>query len=903
MDGHRSCTRVIRLCRRPGSGVRLAGDDAPTLRDAASLAATDILARLGGSPQGLDEREASRRLQQFGPNAVRSHGSRALAVLERQLHSPLLVLLVVAAMVSLTVGERTDAVIILVIVGLSTGLGFVNEYRSERAIEELHSQIRHRTTVSRGGAIQELDVTLLVPGDVVHLDVGDVVPADLRLLEATGLECDESVLTGESMPAEKRIEPVSDARGPLDLPSCALMGSVVRAGTATAVVVGTGGATAFGGIALRLGERPAETAFQAGLRQFSMMLVWVTVILAVAIVVLNAALGHPFLESVLFALAIAVGLTPQLLPAIVTISLSAGARTMARRGAVVKRLVSIEDLGNIEVLFTDKTGTLTDGRITFRQSLDVSGMRDPQLLRLGLLCTQAVTTPAGTTVTGNVLDRALWEAPAAHEVDLSGWRRLAVAPFDHDRRVMSVLVEGPDGRRLVVTKGAPEAVVDRCRAVAAEAHDILEARFAAGDRVIAVAVRAVPGQETLSPDDEHDLELAGLLTFLDAPKAGVADSLARLAALGVAVRIVTGDNGRVAERLCADLGIPTGRTLTGGEIEAMGDAQLAAALPDTTIFARVSPEQKSQIIRAQRSLGVDTGFLGDGVNDAVALHDADVGISVEGASDVARDAADIVLMEKDLAILADAVMEGRRIFSNTVKYVLMATSSNFGNMFSAAGASLFLAFLPMLPTQVLLNNLLYDVSELTIPTDTVDEELLRRPSRWDIHMIRSFMMFFGPISSAFDFLTFGIMLWVFHAHQSLFQSGWFVESLATQSLVIFVIRTRRVPFLRSRPSLPLLLTTLTCVAAAVALPFSPLAGAFGFTALPVGFLGMVAAMVCVYLGLVELGKAIFYRVGAREAARRPRAPRRRPPHSRLERLATRWSVGSAGRPTPAAQEV
>jgi Mg2+-importing ATPase len=860
------------------------------LGQAAELAADEVMRRLATSPAGLDDAEAQRRAAMWGANAVRSHGARPLAVLLRQLRSPLLVLLVLAASVSVGVGQRTDALIILAIVSLSAGLGFLNEYRSERAVEELHSRIRHRTTVRRGGTARQLDVTDLVAGDLIHLDVGDVVPADVRLVECAGLECDESVLTGESAPAEKDVEPVRPPHGPLELSCCALMGTVVRAGTASAVVVGTGSATAFGAIAMRLGERPAETAFQHGLRDFSMMLVWLTAALTVAILVLNAALRHSFLESLLFALAIAVGLTPQLLPAIVTISLSAGARRMARRGAVVKRLVTIEDLGNVEVLFTDKTGTLTEGHISFARAVGVRGEPCDEALRLGLLCNQADPGDTGVA-TGNALDRALHESPQAAAAQGGDWRRITVAPFDHERRLMSVLAASRDGRcRVVVTKGAPEAVLQRCVDVPGAAQDVLAAMFRRGERVIAVATRPVTDNtETLSPADERDLHLAGYLSFVDPPKRDAGIALRRLQHLGVQVRLVTGDNGTVAEQLCRELHIPVGGVVSGDELDAMSDSMVRDALARTTIFARVTPDQKSRIIRAQRSLGVEVGFLGDGVNDAVALHDADVGISVEGASDVARDAADIVLLEKDLGILAGAVMEGRRIFSNTVKYVLMATSSNFGNMFSAAGASLFLAFLPMLPTQVLLNNLLYDVGEMTIPTDAVDEEMLRRPAHWDIGMIRRFMAFFGPISSVFDFLTFGIMLWVFHAGASLFQTGWFVESLCTQTLVIFVIRTRRVPFLRSRPSRPLLLTTLACAATAVALPFTPVRTPLGFTALPLQFLGMVAGLVVVYLALVEAGKTVFARLETRRA-RPPRPLIRRPaPQRRLERLAPRWS--------------
>ena len=898
----------------PRDGASAAGDedawrDAPLI-DTAARSAAGVLESLGGSAAGLSSGEARRRLQLAGPNAIRSHGARPLAVLARQLNSPLLLLLVAAALVSLWVGERADAAIILAIIGLSVGLGFANEFRSERAVEALHDRIRHTALTVRDGRPLAVDVTELVPGDLVRLGVGDVVPADLRLLEASGLECDEAVLTGESLTEPKTSEPAR-AASPLDLPSCALMGTVVHAGTGLGVVVRTGSRTAFGQIATRLGERHEQTAFQRGLRDFSVLLVRITAILAVSIFVINAALGRSLLESGLFALAIAVGLTPQLLPAIVTISLSTGARRLARARVVVKRLVAIEDLGNIQVLCTDKTGTLTEGRIRFEEALDAAGAPSSQVLRLGLLCNEAVVE-GGRAVAGNPLDRALWEAVLAGQADrggdgkhpLGGARRLALAPFDYDRRLASALVAEPDGGRRVLTKGAPEAVLARCSSVPADAAAQLDRLFADGARVIAVAARDGTGLEQVTAADERDLELAGFLVFSDPPKDGAAGSLARLRSLGIELKVLTGDNDRVAVTVCRDLGIEVLGTLTGAQVAALDDAALAHALPTTTVFARVAPDQKSRIIRAARAAG-DVAFLGDGVNDAVALHSADVGISVEDATDVAKDAADVVLLEKDLGVLADGVMEGRRIFANTMKYVLMGTSSNFGNMFSAAGASLLLGFLPMLPTQILLNNLLYDVGEMTIPTDRVDPELLERPSHWDTAFVRRFMAFFGPISSVFDFATFGVLLWFLHAGPVEFRSGWFVESLATQTLVIFVIRTRRTPSWRSSPSRPLLLTTLGCAAAGVVLPFTPLAGVFGFTALPPEFLGILAGMVALYLALAELGKAWFYRpkIGTEPIARRrPRRVRR------IERRAARWThrapardaiggrtIGSSGR--------
>jgi P-type Mg2+ transporter len=856
------------------------------LRDAAQLTADEVLAQLDSSPAGLSDAEASRRLAGYGPNAVRSRGARPWRVLLGQVENPLLVLLVAAALTSLLVGERVDALIILAIISLSVGLGFVNEYRSERAVERLHQRIRHRAVAVRGGSMRQVDVTELVPGDVVILDVGDIVPADLRLLEAHGLECDEAVLTGESMPAAKTVAPAADLKSEQHLPSCAFMGTVVQAGTGRGVVVATGPATAFGEIASALGAGAVETGFQQGLRGFSGLLVRVTAVLAISIFAINALLHRPLIESALFALAIAVGLTPQLLPAIVTISLSYGADRLAKRSVLVKRLVTIEDFGNVEVLFTDKTGTLTEGRLTLTAALDAAGRPSSAPLALGLLCNSAAVQ-AGAVVGGNPLDRALWESPQARPELVAGFKRLAEVPFDYDRKLMSVLLESPDGGRQLVVKGAPEAVLERCPGAADQARAVLDAQFAAGARVVAVAARPAPGLDAIGVADERDLELTGFLVFTDPIKADAAESLMRLDRLGVRVKIVTGDNDRVAQHACAALGLPVAGVLTGAELVGMDDAELARRLPSTNIFARVTPEQKSRVIRAQRHLGVEVGFMGDGVNDAVALHGADVGISVDSASDVAKEAADVVLLDKDLGILADGVVEGRRIFANTIKYVLMGTSSNFGNMFSAAGASLVLSFLPMTPTQILLNNFLYDVSEMTIPTDQVDEEQLRRPAHWDLRVIQRFMLVFGPISSLFDFLTFGMMLWVFHAGPSLFQSGWFVESLATQTLIIFVIRTRRTPFFRSRPSLALAGTSVACVVVGAALPFTPLGALFGFSPLPPLFFAALAGMVLAYLVLVEFAKLLFYR---HVAAGRPLAIRA----GRRERTVRRWTARLTG---------
>jgi Mg2+-importing ATPase len=744
----------------------------------------------------------------------------------------------------------------------------------------------------RDGKDEVVDVTELVPGDIVRVGVGDVVPADLRLLAANGLECDESVLTGESAPAEKSVELVANPASPLDLPSCAFMGTVVRAGNGVGVVVQTGGGTAFGRIATQLSEREPQTAFQVGLRDFSIFLVSVAAVLATTILIVNIALGRSVVQSMLFALSISIGLTPQLLPAIVAVSLSEGARRLAKQKVIVKRLVAIEDFGNMDVFFMDKTGTLTEGRISFAAALDTTGKEDSVVLRYGLLCNDAVVSD-GKAVGGNALDQALWRAEAARAVDLTSYRRLASRPFDYERRVASVLVEAGDGTRIVIVKGAPELVFSRCRDVPRRAQSVLDTQFAGGSRVVAVATRDAEGRTTLSEAGEEGLELAGFLTFLDLPKPDAADAVGRLRELSVDVKVITGDNDRVASKVCADIGLGVDGVLIGAQLDDLDDAALAAVLSQTTIFARVTPEQKSRVINAQRALGSTVGFMGDGVNDAVALHDADVGISVDSATDVAKDAADIVLLEKDLDILAGGIAEGRRTFANTIKYVLMGTSSNFGNMFSAGAGSLFLSFLPMLPTQILLNNLLYDTSEMAIPTDNVDEEQLRRPAHWDMKMIRRFMLFFGPISSIFDFATFAILLVGFGASHTLFRSGWFVESLATQSLAIFAIRTHRVPFFRSRASTPLIATTLGAVAIGFALPFSPVAHALGFKALPWTLAVAILALIPTYLLLLELGKRVFFRLEAARptVARAPAAHERR-----IRRRASRWMTH--GRPRP-----
>jgi Mg2+-importing ATPase len=836
----------------PGSGAGVVA--------AAAASAEQVMRDLAvTADQGLSADEVTQRRARYGPNAVASHQARPLLVLWHQLRSPLLALLVIAAVASFFVGERSGAIIIGVILAVSVGLGFVNEYRAEKAAEALHSQIHHMTVARRSGQSATVDVTTLVPGDLVELRLGDIVPADVRLIDVSGLACDESLLTGESLPVDKSTAQVPAGAPLAELAGCALMGTVVHAGSGTGVVVATGSQTEFGKIAAGLDTHQLDTQFQLGLRKFSMLLVYVATALTASILVINVVLDRPILDSLLFSLAIAVGITPQLLPAVVSTSLAAGSRRMRQRKVLVKRLVCIEDLGDVDVLFTDKTGTLTEGRVTYVRAVP-AGVEDPEtLMQWGLLCTENAEND-GKAVGGNPLDQALWKSQETvrQQAAVTRFTKLGTLPFDHERRMVSVVVHDSAGQATLITKGAPETVLDRCVDVPQATRDALATEFEAGNRVVAVATRTAPPASQPTANDEHNLHLAGLLVFLDPPKPGAAEALRRLDSLGVTVKVVTGDNAAVAVKVCHDLGLDADVALTGADLDRLDDSELTGAIKSTTVFARVSPEHKARIVRIQRSSGGGVAFLGDGVNDALALHSADVGISVDSATEIAKDAADVILLEKDLNVLADGVSEGRKIFANTMKYVLMGPSSNFGNMFSAAGASLFLSFLPMLPSQILLNNLLYDTSQLAIPTDNVDRQQLRRPSHWDIGFIRRFMIFFGPLSSIFDFLTFAIMLWVFHSGPAQFRTGWFVESLATQTLIIFAIRTRRIPFFRSRPSLPVTIAALGVATVGAALPATPLAHILGFVPLPAAFFAALMGMVVVYIVLVEIGKRVFY---------------------------------------------
>ncbi|HEV2260749.1 MAG TPA: magnesium-translocating P-type ATPase [Candidatus Rubrimentiphilum sp.] len=804
-----------------------------------------MLAGVPAGITGLREVQVAARRHVSGPNTITAGRATLLWVFLRQFASPFDALLVAVGALALALHERTDALIVLSIVALSVLLGTRNEYRAEGIIEGLRARISRKVTVVRENGLQRVDASELVPGDVVALDTGDAVPADLEIRFAQQLECDEGTLTGESRPVEK------------ETGSIAYMGTSVFAGRGFGVVVAIGRVTRFGEIAAHAARRQPRTAFEIGLGRFSGMLLYITVLVSGAVFAVSLVLHRSAIESLLFALAISVSLTPQMLPVIVSVSLSLGGYRMAQLGAIVKRLISIEDIGNIEVLFTDKTGTLTTGELALEAAVDANGHASDSVRLYGLLCNTAQPGVDSTT-TVSALDLALWSAvPASVSARLANCERLQEIPFDYQRRRMSVLAS-VDKQRLLVVKGAPEAVFACCAAVPNEATALVNGYVESGARVIAVAIRPFPDQHQFTVQDERDLQFAGLLVFADPPKEGVTDALDLLAKLNVQTKVITGDSEQAARVLCSRIGLPLRSSIVGEELDSLNDAELLARMPTIDLFARISPVQKERIIRVQRAPGTDVGFLGDGVNDVLALRTADVGITVDSAADVAKNASDVVLVSKDLAILASGVSEGRRIFANTIKYVLMATSSNFGNMISAAVGSMILPFLPLLPSQVLLNNLLYDVSETTIPSDNVDPEQLVRPSHWDLRFVRRFMAAFGPYSALTDFAIFAILLLIVHASAPVFRAGFFIESFGTQALIVFVLRTRRVPFFSSRPSWQLAVTTALCAAIGMALPFTPIAGLLGFAPVPLPVLGIIAAIVIVYVALAELTKTLFF---------------------------------------------
>lgn len=821
-----------------------------------------LFAQLESSEQGLTGSEASQRLDKYGPNDMTGlkHTSSVIQFL-RLFLNPLIAILLVASVVSAILGDPVDASIIVVIVLLSNILNFVQTSRSQNSVEKLRADVAPTASVLRDGTWLELPRRELVPGDIVRLAAGDLVPADARLVQATDLHVQQAALTGESLPTEKSAGDDGDATESFaDARNSVFLGTSVVSGLGSALITATGRNTAFGDIAVRLASRAPETEFERGIKSFG-LLIMQTVFFLVIFIVLVGIIGHhqPF-ETVLFAISLAVGLTPEFLPMITTVTLGQGALRMAKQKVIVKHLESIQNFGSIDTLCSDKTGTLTSGETKLEGYLDLSDTPSERVLLFGYL--------NSTYQTG--IKSPLDEAIIRHGTPASdGYSKIGEIPFDFERRCLSVVLQHEE-EHLLIIKGAPERVLALCteyesngeRKTLASMSDEMHATYAnryrdlssQGYRVLAVAYRTLPQQETYNNKvDERSLVLIGFLTFADPPKAGVAQVLQALKNDGVQVKVLTGDNELVTRHVCELVGIESSRIVLGSELEHMTDPALAQVAEEVHVFARVSPAQKNRIILALKSRKHVVGYMGDGINDAPSLHAADVGISVSTGVDVAKDAADIILLEQNLQVLHNGIIEGRKAFGNVIKYLLMGTSSNFGNMFSMAGAYVFLPFLPMLPAQILLNTFLYNLSQVTIPTDNVDASYVRKPQHWDIKLIRRFMLFIGPVSSIFDFLTFFIMLRVFHAGAALFHTGWFVESLATQTLVLFSIRTAGNP-LRSRPSLPLTLTTLLIVALGFVLPYTPLAGPLGFTPLPALYFLFLAGMIVGYLLLVELVK-------------------------------------------------
>lgn len=817
-------------------------------------------------PPGLTTKEADHRLERDGPNEPVPAPARRVLHLLRRFANPLIIILVVAAIASAFLRDVANATIILAIVAVSATLDVFQAHRAHRAAEALRSSISTTATVIRDGNPQEIPRRDIVVGDVVKLVAGELVPADVEVVQAKDLHVTEAALTGESLPAEKQ-------EGEL-----AFLGSSVVSGTAHGVVVATGARTRFGAVAASLAQEPPPKEFELGLARFGVFILKTVVFLVMFVFVVAAFGKHSPLEALLFSLALAVGLTPEFLPAITTITLARGAVRMARADCIVKNLAAIQELGSIDVLCCDKTGTLTTGEMVLESHVDPLGAPSERPVLLAYVNSyfeSGVENPVDEAVLEHAKLDPLDSAVLRHEhPDISGFEKVDEIPFDFERRRVSVVARR-NGERLLVTKGAPEHVLSACASleVGGETKPLDEAARAAcertfhdlgakGFRVLGVAWKNLEDRASYSKADEEDLVLAGFLSFMDPPRADAASTLASLRSSGIEVKLVTGDAEVVAAHVARQVGLRADDLVLGSDVDRLTDPALAHVAERASVFARMTPAQKGRVLAALRARGHVVGFLGDGINDAPSLHAADLGISVSSAVDVAKEAADLILLRPGLDVLHAGVLEGRRAFGNVLKYLLMGTSSNFGNMFSMAGAVLFLPFLPMLPAQVLLNNFLYDLAQITIPTDSVDEALIRRPRRWDVKLIRRFMTVLGPVSSAFDFVTFFVLLVGLHASERTFHTGWFVESLATQTLVIFVIRTVGSP-LSSRPSRALTITVLLIVAIGVALPFTPLGTFLGFDPLPAAYFAILAAAVAAYLVIVQLIKrAILGRVFA-----------------------------------------
>jgi P-type Mg2+ transporter len=828
-----------------------------------SVPVAEILRRLQTTPQGLTSEEARKRITQYGPNLLqKKKKTTGLSLFLSQFKSPIILILIFASILSFSLHNHVDAIIITVIVLISGLLGFRQERGAMNAINRLLSIVQIKAGVIRDGSIKNIPVEEITPGDIVSVRAGDVIPGDCLIIESKNLFVDEASLTGETYPEDK-ISGVLPEDTPLsDRTNSLFMGSHVISGTADAVVVRTGRETEFGKVSERLSLRPAETEFERGVRRFGYFLMEVTLLLVIAIFAVNVYLARPVLDSFLFALALAVGLTPQLLPAIIMVNLAHGAKNMALRKVIVKRLASIENFGSMNVLCSDKTGTLTEGVVHVRSTLDIEGKESEKVLLYAYLNSFYETGFA------NPIDEAI---RAHRKFDVSAWQKLDEEPYDFVRKRLSILVSHGSAH-LMITKGSLKDVLAACTTAEtsggavvniAEIQDRAQAHFeeysGQGFRTLGIAYKDVGPMSDITKDHESGMTFLGFLVLFDPIKSGIAGTITDLKSLGVSLKIITGDNRLVAAHVGQQVGLLGSGILTGPDLRVMSDAALFRRVNKVNVFAEVEPNQKERIILALKKAKNVVGYMGDGLNDASALHTADVGISVDGAVDVAKDAADIVLLEKNLEVLALGVREGRRTFANTLKYVFMATSANFGNMFSMAGASLFLNFLPLLPKQILLTNLMTDFPEMAIAADNVDKEMVERPRRWDMTFIRNFMMTFGLLSSLFDFLTFAVLLFILNASPEEFRTGWFVESVISASLVVLVIRTRG-PFLKSRPGKSLFIATLLIAGVALILPFIPIGGTlFEFTPLPVSFLAIMILIVAIYIASAEAAKKVFYK--------------------------------------------
>ena len=847
----------------------------PTVLDAAGKDGDELLQSLRTAPAGLTQTEAEERARTTGPNEVAQERQQGWFLrLMKIIRNPLVVLLATLSAVSFSTGDARAGTVMAGMVVLSVALRFIQEARADSAAAKLKAMIHVTATVIRDGGAKEMPLRDLVPGDVIKLSAGDMIPGDVRVLSCKDLFVSQGSLTGESLPVEKFHDPETKTEvstSPTEIKNTCFMGTSVQSGTAAAVVVTTGVHTYLGSMAGSITEAQAPTSFDRGLSGFTWLMIRLMAVMVPLVFLINGFTKHDWKSAFFFAMAVAVGLTPEMLPMIVSVCLAKGALAMSRRKVIVKRLNAIQNFGGMDVLCTDKTGTLTEDRVVLQRHCNVAGRETEEVLLDGYLISYFQTGLK------NLLDVAILDSPDFHEkAVVEKHKKLDELPFDFTRRMMSVLVEDPEGKAVLLTKGAPEEVFQQCSQFELDGKLSpmdpnlmvgLKEEYASlsndGFRVLAVARKELPGKQACSKDDERDLVLKGYVAFLDPPKNTAGPAIEALHKHGVGVKILTGDNDLISRKVCKDVGLSADPMLLGADIEKMADPELADAAEKTTLFARLSPAHKQRVIRALRGKGHVVGFMGDGINDAPALRAADIGISVDTATDIAKESADLILLEKDLMVLEGGVIEGRKVFANILKYIRMGASSNFGNMFSVLGASAFLPFIPMAPIQVLTNNLLYDFSQVPIPIDAVDEEQVARPRPWNIDEIKRFILFIGPISSIFDYTTFFVMLWVFHcwdpSRASVFQTGWFVESLMTQTLIIHVIRTNKIPFLQSRASWPLTVTTISIMALGMWLPDSPLAPSLGLTSLPRMYWPILMLTLLSYMGLTQVIKVWLLR--------------------------------------------